>query len=67
LDKSDLGLRTKKRFNFEDFKNRYHYDHFTEKKNMLDKLREEGLISIQDGHLSPAPTGLAVADSLSQI
>jgi hypothetical protein len=24
--------------NFEDFKNRYHYDHFTGKKRMLDKL-----------------------------
>jgi DNA topoisomerase IA len=34
---------------------------------MLDKLQEEGLISIKDGHVYPTPTGLAVADSLSQI
>jgi hypothetical protein len=34
---------------------------------MLDKLQEEGLISIQDGHLYPTPTGFAVADSLSLI
>jgi DNA topoisomerase IA len=34
---------------------------------MLDKLLEEGFISIQDGRLYPTPTGLAVADSLSQV
>ena len=62
-----LGLRTKKGVCLQDFKNRYHFDLFTEKKKMLDKLQEEGFISIQEGHLSPTPTGLAVADSLSQI
>jgi len=53
--------------NFEDFKNQYHYDHFTEKKSMLDKLQEEGFVSIQKGHLYPTPTGFAVADSLSLV
>jgi oxygen-independent coproporphyrinogen-3 oxidase len=62
-----LGLRTKKGVGFEDFKNQYQYDLFTEKRKMLDKLQEEGLISIQDGHLYPTPTGFAVADSLSLI
>ena len=62
-----LGLRTKKGVCLQDFKNRYNCDLFTEKKKMLDKLQEEGFISIQEGHLSPTPTGLAVADSLSQI
>ena len=62
-----LGLRTKKGVGFEDFKNRYQYDLFTEKKKMLDKLQEEGLIFIREGHLYPAPTGFAVADSLSLI
>jgi len=62
-----LGLRTKKGVNFEDFQNRYQYDLFTEKKKMLGKLQEEGLISIQGGHLYPTPTGLAIADSLSLI
>jgi len=62
-----LGLRTKRGINFEDFKNRYQYDLFTEKKKMLGKLQEEGFIRIQDGNLCPTPTGLAVADSLSQI
>jgi oxygen-independent coproporphyrinogen-3 oxidase len=62
-----LGLRTKKGVCLEDFKNQYNCDLFTEKKKMLDKLQEEGLISIQDGHVYPTPTGLAVADSLSLI
>jgi len=62
-----LGLRTKKGVCLQDFKNRYHFDLFTEKKKMLDKLQEEGFISIHDGNLYPTQTGLAVADSLSQI
>jgi len=62
-----LGLRTKKGIFLQDFKNQFDCDHFTEKKKMLDKLQEEGFISIQDGRLYPTPTGLAVADSLSLI
>jgi oxygen-independent coproporphyrinogen-3 oxidase len=62
-----LGLRTKKGLDLEDFKSRYHCDLFIEKNRMLNKLQEEGLISIRDGNLSPTPTGFAVADSLSQI
>jgi putative oxygen-independent coproporphyrinogen III oxidase len=62
-----LGLRTKKGVYLEDFKSRYHCDLFTEKKKMLGKLQEEGLISIQDGRLYPTPTGFTVADSLALI
>ena len=62
-----LGLRTKKGVCLQDFKNRYHFDLFTEKKKMLDKLQEEGFISIHEGNLCPTQTGLAVADSLSLI
>lgn len=62
-----LGLRTKKGVSLHDFKNRYQYDLFAEKKEMLDKLREEGLISIQDGYLYPTQVGLAVADGLALI
>jgi hypothetical protein len=53
--------------NLEDFKNQYDCDLFAEKKKMLDKLMEEGFISIQNGRLFPAQTGLVVADSLSLI
>jgi oxygen-independent coproporphyrinogen III oxidase len=62
-----LGLRTKKGVYLEDFKNQYDCDLFAERRNMLDKLQEEGLISIQNGRLYPTSTGLAVADSLSLI
>ena len=62
-----FGLRTKKGIFLQDFKNRYHYDFFTEKKKILVKLEEEGFITIQDGHLYPTQTGLAVADRLSLI
>jgi len=62
-----LGLRTKKGGSFQDFENHYHYDLLTEKKEILDKLQEEGFISIRDGYLYPTQTGLAVADSLSLI
>ncbi len=62
-----LGLRTKKGVSLYDFMNQYHYDLFVEKKEILDKLQEEGLVSIQNGCLSPTQAGLAVADSLALI
>ena len=62
-----LGLRTKKGVSLHDFKNQYQYDLFAEKKEILNKLQEEGLISIRDGRLYPTQTGLAVADSLALI
>jgi coproporphyrinogen III oxidase-like Fe-S oxidoreductase len=62
-----LGLRTRKGICIQDFKNRYHYDLFSEKKEILAKLEEEGFVSFQDGHLYPTQAGLAVADSLSLI
>jgi oxygen-independent coproporphyrinogen-3 oxidase len=62
-----LGLRTKKGVCLQDFQNHYHYNLLTEKKEILDKLEEEGFISIHDGHLYPTQTGLAIADSLSLI
>jgi oxygen-independent coproporphyrinogen-3 oxidase len=62
-----LGLRTKKGVSLYDFKNQYQYDLFVEKKEILDKLQQEGLISIQDGCLYPTQTGLAIADSLALI
>jgi oxygen-independent coproporphyrinogen-3 oxidase len=62
-----LGLRTKKGVSLHDFKTRYRYDLFAEKREILNKLQEEGLISIQDGRLYPTQAGLAVADSLAVI
>jgi len=62
-----LGLRTKKGIFLEDFKRRFGYDLLTEKRKTLNKLQEEGLVSIDNGQLCPTPAGLAVADSLSLI
>jgi oxygen-independent coproporphyrinogen-3 oxidase len=62
-----LGLRTKKGVNFEEYKSRYQYDLFAEKKEMINKLRQEGLISIEDGRLYPTQAGLAVADRIALI
>jgi oxygen-independent coproporphyrinogen-3 oxidase len=62
-----LGLRTKKGISLHDFENRYQYDLFAEKREILNSLLEEGFISIQDGRLYPTQTGLAVADSLALI
>ena len=62
-----LGLRTKKGISLEDLKNQYDYDLLSERKEILARLREEGLVSIQDGCVSPTRAGLAVADSLAII
>ena len=62
-----LGLRTKKGVCLHDFKTRYRYDLFAEKREILNKLQEEGFIAIRDGRLYPTQAGLAVADSLALI
>lgn len=62
-----LGLRIKNAVHLEELKNQYDCDLIIEKKRRFDKLRGEGFVSIQDGNLSPTPTGLAVTDSLSLI
>lgn len=62
-----LGLRTKKGVSLEDFKKRYHYDLFAEKKEILKKLEEKGFVTVQNGYLFPSRMGLAIADSLSLI
>ena len=62
-----LGLRTKMGIDLQDFRNRYHADLLTEKKELLVKLKEAELISIQNGHLCPTVAGLAVADRLALI
>ncbi|MBM4324801.1 MAG: coproporphyrinogen III oxidase family protein, partial [Deltaproteobacteria bacterium] len=62
-----LGLRTKNGICLQDFKNRYDSDFLSGKKKILEKLEEEGFLSIRNGRLYPTPTGLAIADSLSLI
>jgi oxygen-independent coproporphyrinogen-3 oxidase len=67
LEALSLGLRTKKGINFADFTMKYHIDLMAEKRDIIAKLKDEGLIDIKNGSLSPTRRGLAVADSLSLI
>ncbi|MBN2515931.1 MAG: radical SAM family heme chaperone HemW [Deltaproteobacteria bacterium] len=67
LEALSLGLRTKKGINCIDFNMKYHVDLLTEKKEIIAKLKDGGLVDIQNGSLSPTRYGLAVADSLSLI
>jgi len=62
-----LGFRTKRGICLHEFKTRFGCDLLTEKEEILGKLREEGLVSIQDGCLSPTRAGLAIADRLSLV
>lgn len=62
-----LGLRTKRGVSLDDFTIRYACDLLTEKKELLEKLEEEGLISFREGCLCPTQTGFAVADRLTLI
>ena len=60
-----LGLRTRRGICLQDFAERYHVDLLSEKKDMINRLQEERLLSIQNGYLMPTRAGLAVADSLA--
>jgi oxygen-independent coproporphyrinogen-3 oxidase len=60
-----LGLRTAKGINLNDFSENYGENFLREKRNILRRVEEEGLIVIQDGYLRPTRAGLAVADRLA--
>jgi len=60
-----LGLRTKRGIDLRGFIDNYQYDLVAEKKDILPRLQEEGLLSLQNGYLIPTRAGLAVADRLA--
>jgi oxygen-independent coproporphyrinogen-3 oxidase len=62
-----LGLRTKKGIHMDDFSRKYTFYDWTERKDILAKLKEDGFVEIVDGYLRPSRKGLAVADSLALI
>jgi oxygen-independent coproporphyrinogen-3 oxidase len=62
-----LGLRTARGINLNDFSEDYGENFLQEKRKILQKLEEEGLIVVQEGHLRPTREGLAVADRLALI
>jgi oxygen-independent coproporphyrinogen-3 oxidase len=62
-----LGLRTSKGINLIDYERRYRQDLLSEKRVILSKLVQKGLIEIKNDRLQPTREGLAVADSLALI
>ncbi|MCX8119056.1 MAG: radical SAM family heme chaperone HemW [Desulfobacterota bacterium] len=60
-----LSLRTRRGIDLADFKARFGSDLLTDLKGVLTRLEEEGLILLQEGHLSPTVKGLAVADGMA--
>jgi len=62
-----LGLRTKKGVCLKEFSEQYGCDLAVEKREVLNRLQEEGLVAINEGNLVPTRAGLAVADGLALI
>ncbi len=67
LESLFLGFRTRRGICLETFKIRYGRDLVTEKRGVLKRLSEEGLVEIRDGFLRPTRAGMAVADALALI
>jgi oxygen-independent coproporphyrinogen III oxidase len=62
-----LGFRTRRGICLETFKIRYGRDLLADKRDMIERLSEEGLVEIRNGFLRPTRAGMAVADSLALI
>jgi oxygen-independent coproporphyrinogen-3 oxidase len=62
-----FGMRTRNGIDLKKFRKEFQVDLEAEKGKTLCLLEEEGLISIQNGVLSPTRAGLAVADRLALI
>ncbi len=62
-----LGLRTREGIHMQNFSKKHPSHNWAEKREILAKLKEEGLIEVEDGYLRPTRQGLAVADSLALI
>jgi oxygen-independent coproporphyrinogen III oxidase len=67
LEEIYFGMRTRKGIDLKRFRQKFGVDLEVEKAKTLSLLKEEGLITIQNGVLSPTRAGLAVADRLALI
>lgn len=65
LEEFFLGLRTRKGICLDSFFKKFGRDLLTEKKELLEKLQEEGLIIIQERRIYPTRRGFSVADQLA--
>ena len=62
-----LGLRTARGINLNEFSENHGENLLREKRNILQRIEDEGLIIIREGYLRPTRAGLAVADRLALI
>jgi oxygen-independent coproporphyrinogen-3 oxidase len=62
-----LGLRTSQGIHLADFTFRFQCDLVAEKKEGIEKLSEDGLVTIEQGILRPTRSGLAVADGIASL
>jgi oxygen-independent coproporphyrinogen-3 oxidase len=62
-----LALRTRKGLYIEDFRSQYGEDFLSRNSEILKTMQEQGHLVLEDGHLRPTRTGLALADSLARI
>jgi oxygen-independent coproporphyrinogen-3 oxidase len=62
-----LGLRTKAGIDLRSYQQKYGMDLLTEKRPIIEILRENKLVKLERGFLVPTRKGLAVADSLALI
>jgi oxygen-independent coproporphyrinogen-3 oxidase len=62
-----LALRTRKGVHIGEFSARYGEDFLSSNSLILRTMQEQGHLLLEDGHLRPTRTGLALADSLARI
>ncbi|MEQ8213909.1 MAG: coproporphyrinogen III oxidase family protein, partial [Smithellaceae bacterium] len=62
-----LGLRTRAGIDLKLYQKKYGLDLLAAKKQVIEKLRENNLVTVERGFLKPTISGLAVADSLALI
>jgi len=62
-----LALRTRKGVHIGEFSSQYGEDFLSSNSLILRTMQEQGHLLLEDGHLRPTRTGLALADSLGRI
>ncbi len=65
LEEFFLRLRTRKGIRLDSYLKKFGRDLLSEKKTLLEKLQEEGLLIIHQGRLFPTRRGFSVADQLA--
>ena len=66
LETLSLGMRTMEGIAFERYNLEYGCDLLLEKKPLIDRLADEGLLALENGILRPTRRGMALADALAR-